>query len=934
MMRACVLLAAMAAAMAPGTRGNVEASAQEIEALWHRLPRPRLAVARTDRPPDIDGKIRDEEWQTASKATGFVGTDSPRWKGAAGFDFVGAQTVVQVTYDGTCLYVAFRCEEPEIETLKVHGRPGRDGSLWNDDCIELFLAPPKAGFRYHFIINSKGWIYDSRMTPSETRGKGWNMEGLRVAADVSPPGAGSHWSVEMAIPFAGLGVGSPKQGEVWGVNFCRERWAAMYRNLAELSTWSGLVGKFDQPRMYGELCFCDVQQDIRVQRPRLGLNEVGAGLTLRSLKARALKLAAMTASAADERTVGSGEVVLSPARPATAKVMARVKSEGLQYLALLVSDAKTGQSVSCTRAVFRVPEVLGPAQRVRARLTALRSKSGGEAEATEFAASIERQMTEVEAIATEAKALLARLDRVDAAPLDSWRSLAGRVGKLEAATTFVVWTNSPYVATGPSSMPPALGDPPTLVIEAAQNEVEHVTLNVTNLTETAMELQLGGQLPGQVGRARSCLNTTVQKAAQFCPRLLGKKPKDLPEKEDGLAMPLVEVNGLCTFFVRPFSTRQLWITVHTRGLKPGKRRRWLRLTTLDRPLPSITVPVDVTVWGLRIDDEAPIGVFCFDYAGDYEWMRSYKINLWFRGCFPHKLALDGEGNLKPYKTDIDRVKKRMAEGARRFLLSYGYAGSFIQWAEKNKIEYMSDRWRQLFKQILSRLVKEWLDAGLRYGDFALQTIDEAHGRQVQQVVDTTPLIREVAPKMRLAMTIMTGLDDLKRMAPHVDVWINRNGAMWGREQWDFFHSEQAKGKPIWSWNMPCTPKSQPLTQFRTYGWRAMKFDFDAVGFFNYFGMVYLPQRKGGGIATRHWEAWRDGVEDYQLLWTLREEIGKARGRGVAAETVRAAETWLAQLVDETITEKFFPANTQETHDRIQQARAKAAAEILRIRGLK
>lgn len=502
----------------------------------------------------------------------------------------------------------------------------------------------------------------------------------------------------------------------------------------------------------------------------------------------------------------------------------------------------------------------------------------------------------------------------------------------------MVWTSSAYIATAPSTMPPSLEAPPTLSIEAALNEYEHVTLNVTNLTHTAVEFRLDGELPGQVGRPRSGLNAPIQKLATHQPRALRVKLADLPEKEDGLAMPLVELNGLNTFFVQPLSTRQLWLTVHTGELEPGKSRHSIRIVPLSAALPEVTVPVEMMVWSFRLEDEAPIGVFCFDYAGDYESMTRYKINTWFRGAFPPaskgNLELDADGNLGEYKTDIARVKQRMADGARKFLFSYGYTGSFMKWAQENKIEYMSERWQRLFKQILSRMVREWLEAGLRYEDFALQSIDEAHGDGVQKVIETTPLIREVDPKVRLAMTIMTDLAELKQMAPHVDVWLNRNGAIWGDEQREFFRSERAQGKPIWSWNMPSTPKSQPLTQFRTYGWRAMKFDFDAIGFFLYFGLVYDPQRPGGAIATRHWEAWRDGVEDYQYLWTLREAIRGARERGAAEGELKPANALLSRVVDDVITEKFFPPNTQETHDGIQAARRLVAAEIERVVALK
>jgi len=917
---------------------RAEVTSREVRDIWGKLPAPRLAVAPTKASPKIDGRLGEAEWGAASVATGFVGADSPKWKGVGGFDVVAAQTAARVTHDAKCLYVAFRCEEPEIETLKVLGEAKRDGPLWRDDCVELFLVPPAAKHRFHFIVNSKGWVYDAKSSPTVKKGSDWNCPGLEVAAAVSRPGAGSHWTVEMAVPFAGLGASPPKPGDVWRVNFARERWAALYKARTEFSTWSGLVGGFEQPEMFGELCFCGLKQAIDLspaaggRRPFLGVNDFAAQLTDLS-GGRAVKLEARAASAAGVSQAGAASCTLPAGEPLTAAVRAKIAGEGTQMLALLVRDAKTGRELSCTRTAFYVPDVLTAGRRVKGRLDALAARAEKD---TPFAKGIAEQLGELQATTAEAARMLAELadSRAGAAHREKWADLRRRVGKLEAGTTFVVWTSSPYVAVGPASMPPSIAPPPALKIAAAKNEYAHAVLNVTNLTDQAVELQLDGRLPGQVGRARSGLDTTVQKLAVYQPKLLGKKVKDLPEKEDGLAMPLVELNGLSTFFVKAFSTRQVWVTVQTRGLRSGVKRGALRLVPLNVPLPAIPVPWELTVWDVAIADEAPIGVFCFDYAGDYDWMKSYKINLWFRGAFPNKLALDANGTLKPYKTDVGRVEQRRKEGARKFLLSYGYAGSFIQWAEKSKIEYMSPQFQRLFKEILSRLVREWLAAGLKHEDFALQSIDEAHGRQVQQVLDTTPLMRAVDPKVRLAMTIMTGLDELKKMAPHVDVWVNRNGGVWGAEQAAFFAAERAKGKPIWSWNMPNTPKSKPLTQFRTYGWRAMKFDFDAIGFFLYFGLVYQPMRKGGGIATRHWEAWRDGVEDYQLLRVLRDEIASAKQRGVAAEKLSAAATLLTGCVDDVITDKFFPPNTQATADRVQAARARVAQEILRVRKLR
>ncbi|MFP4056044.1 MAG: sugar-binding protein [Candidatus Brocadiia bacterium] len=903
-------------------------SPPDIEALWHKLPPPRLALAPTATPPAIDGEIGEEEWRDASQVTDFVGIDHAKWKGTGGFDHVDAQSWVFVTYDASYLYVAFRSVEPETETLKVKPREDpHDGDLWWDDCVELFLAPPDLEGHVHLIVNSQGAVYDARNPPGVRRGKGWDLAGLQVAARVAP-GA---WTVELALPFAGLGTEAPKPGEVWGANFARERYAAAYKAVVEQSTWSGLTGGFERPEMFGQICFAGVRQAIRLPRPFLGLNILNAPLG--GSKPGSVKLEVQVAGSEGTTVVGSASGNLPPGGLVDGNVAAKITTEGTQLLALLVRDAESGDVLSCTRVPFHVPRVLTASDRVTERLTKLEEKAE---EGSAFARSIGRQAAELEAVAAEAKALLAGLERraADEAERKAWRALHDRVAKVEAATTFVVWTCSPYIATGPSSMPPALGAPPKLVVQAAQNEVEHVVVNVTNLSDEPMEFQLDGRLPGQAGRPRSGLDTTVQKLARHHPRLLGKKPKDLPEKEDGLAMPLIELGELATFFVQPLSTRQVWVTVHTGEMEPGTRTHRLRLVPLSRPLPALAVPVELTVWPVRIATEAPIGVFCFDYAGDFQWLRCYKVNIWFRGSFPHRLEVDAEGNITTYKSDIDRVKQRLEQGAEKFLFSYGYTGAFIDWAKKRQIPYMSDRWKALFKKVLARMVVEWREAGLDYGDFALQTIDEAHGHQVEQVVETTPLIREVDPRVRTAMTIMTGLEDLKRMAPHVDVWVNRNGAMWGEAQWDFFHAEQAKGKPIWSWNMPCTPKSRPLTDFRTYGWRAMKFDFDAIGFFLYFGLVYDPMRQGGGFATRHWEAWRDGVEDYQLLHALEQAIAEARKRGVDARKLAPAHTVLEEAVDEVITEKFFPPNTQETDERIRVARARVAREIARVRAMR
>ncbi|MHC4871854.1 MAG: hypothetical protein ACYTFY_08410 [Planctomycetota bacterium] len=516
-------------------------------------------------------------------------------------------------------------------------------------------------------------------------------------------------------------------------------------------------------------------------------------------------------------------------------------------------------------------------------------------------------------------------------------------GKTDKNSSFVVWSSPPGIAVGHHSRPSTTDSILSLNLEAAINEYESVAINITNMSKVPHEFKLSTSLPGLVGRPRSGLNVSIQKYADLEKRKLLRHKRtttpfyistgSIPDREDGLAMPLIELNESQTVFVLPGRTRQIWFTILTRDMKAGQSNHVIKVEQLSGEKRTVTLKTKLTVWDFTLSTEAPIGVFSFDYAGDYQVLRDYKINIWFRSAFPGKpFMLKKDGTLGNYKTDIDRVIRRRKEGAEKFLFSYGYTYDFIKWAKKNKIEYMSARWQELFAEILSRLIREWKDAGLGYDDFVLQTIDEAHDDLVDQVIETTPLIRKVDPKVRTGMTIMTTLADLKRMAPHVDVWITRGGAIWGKDKLDFFAQERAKGKPIWSWSMPLAMKSKPLTDFRTYGWRAMKFDFDAIGFFVYSDTVYDPFRPGGGYSTRQWEAWRDGVEDYQYLWELRRLIRQLKGKSYPA--VKTAETLLNQAVNQVITPACFPKNTNATHEAIQQARRSIAHEILKLQTLK
>ncbi|MBU1857256.1 MAG: carbohydrate-binding family 9-like protein, partial [Verrucomicrobia bacterium] len=134
----------------------------------------------------------------------------------------------------------------------------RDGSVWGDDCVEIFLSPDPAKGYYHFAVNAAGTLYDGRGTDAS-----WNTD-WRAAAKI---GNGA-WTVEIAIPFKALSATPLVEGVRWRFNVCREE-----KPESENSSLCGVQGGFHVPEQFGGLIFTGILptvSEISVSRNPLG----------------------------------------------------------------------------------------------------------------------------------------------------------------------------------------------------------------------------------------------------------------------------------------------------------------------------------------------------------------------------------------------------------------------------------------------------------------------------------------------------------------------------------------------------------------------------------------------------------------------------------------------------------------------------------------
>jgi hypothetical protein len=217
-------------------------------------PQRAVSVPRTTAAIAIDGKLDEPAWGKAGRIPSFV---EHRSAGP-----LRNQTEVLLLYDDKALYIAYKCADKDMPRIKADTKE-HDGSVWEDDCAEIFLDAKgdRAGF-VHFILNTMGTKYDALGNDSYGYDPDW--EGR---AHLGTDG----WTAEIRIPFGELGAPVPRSGDSWLGNFCREEQPA-----AELSCWSATYGSFDAPARFGEIVFGSLalKSERDIERSEKALAEI------------------------------------------------------------------------------------------------------------------------------------------------------------------------------------------------------------------------------------------------------------------------------------------------------------------------------------------------------------------------------------------------------------------------------------------------------------------------------------------------------------------------------------------------------------------------------------------------------------------------------------------------------------------------------------
>ena len=232
--------------------------------------RPTVVIGRTANPPEIDGRLDDSVWETATYIDDFI--QIAPVEGAPGTE----ETEVWMAYDNDHLYFAFYAHYSRPEVMRIN-RADRE-EIRGDDRMSILFDPFLDQQRaYQFEVNGYGVQADSLVnadgstgfsrssgSSSASRGSGprrsggsgmssagqfgirgdqsWNAlfdTGGQVVAD--------GWTAEMRIPFKSLRYppSAGGGGHLWGFQITR-----IIRDKSEAQSWSpisrGVAGQLTQ----------------------------------------------------------------------------------------------------------------------------------------------------------------------------------------------------------------------------------------------------------------------------------------------------------------------------------------------------------------------------------------------------------------------------------------------------------------------------------------------------------------------------------------------------------------------------------------------------------------------------------------------------------------------------------------------------------------
>ena len=216
---------------------------------------PALTIPYCPKPPVIDGKLAEGEWEFAAAVSMFEAYSRPVSRVMR-----MEQPTFYVCWDSDNLYVAMDSLESPVNRVMAQCVQNDHMRVIGDDCMELMVCPGDSEAikdpdfpTYYFAVNSIGTLWDAMFKPLRAeRYNSW-QSGAEIAHGVD----GTRWNCEMRVPLASIAGERPVDGTMWRMNFDRTYHGYYW------SAWNA-SGGLNDPRVGGDVTFATSCPSVRL----------------------------------------------------------------------------------------------------------------------------------------------------------------------------------------------------------------------------------------------------------------------------------------------------------------------------------------------------------------------------------------------------------------------------------------------------------------------------------------------------------------------------------------------------------------------------------------------------------------------------------------------------------------------------------------------
>jgi len=489
----------------------------------------------------------------------------------------------------------------------------------------------------------------------------------------------------------------------------------------------------------------------------------------------------------------------------------------------------------------------------------------------------------------------------------------GRVnGMLGPESPVLVWQDAGWNWLKPLDLAWNADRKPEIRVAMMQNEFASASLNLTSAFSQPQEVAV--RLADFQGPQKVAAADVVQLAQVIHTEAFGYNYRDdllVPLASDGkLALPA----GL---------SKRLWLTFKTRGqdLKPGVYTSTL---TISAGQPIATVPVRLRVSALRFPDEPTCHNCTWGYYNERAIAgRELEASQNLRDHYNSALVInhsylpypkpDAQSN---FTVPLDFTKlDQMIEwypDCRFWLLWAGFEFGFDRLGTP---QFGGPVWDKVFEQWVTQIRDHLAAKGIGRDKFAWYWIDEPGEKAWnERCVPASQALKRLDPQMLTWENPVGGVSAkmLEDALPVFDLYCPPIGYA------DPARLAVCRRTKLPSWLYACASEKNgdPTAYYRWLAWKAFKLGLSGIGMWvyvdansvnasDYIGGVSYSLIYGApdGIrSSKRWEAWRQGIADFEYLRMLREAVAKAKAAGTAAKAVAEAEELLGKGVDDMVGE--------------------------------